>query len=146
MYEGWNEVKLPRRRLLTAVAGCALLALPACAAQASPLEGTSWKLDLPEEQTNAGLIPVEVTLTFVTEDSVEGRYGPQKYAGSYAVDGERITFEALCWTTMACMAAGGTMNAEQEYLFALEDAQTFSLDGDTLTISYGDRALTFHRK
>lgn len=132
---------------MATLAGCALLALSACAAdQASPLEGTSWKLDLPEEQANAGLIPIEVTLTFITGDSVEGSYGPQKYAGGYVVDGESIAFEALCWTTMACMAAGGTMNAEQEYLFALEAAESYSVDGGTLTIHAGDQDLTYKRR
>ena len=131
---------------MASLAVCALLALPACAAaQASQLEGTSWKLELPEEQANAGLIPVEVTLVFATEDSIEGSYGLQKYAGGYAVDGDSISFETLCWTTMACMAAGGTLDAEQQYLFALEDAQSFSLAGDTLTIHAGDKDLTYRK-
>ena len=140
------KVKHQRGRLTVALAACSLLVLAACAAAPrSPLEGTSWQLELPEVQANAGLIPIEVTLTFISEDSIEGSYGPQKYAGSYAVDGESITFETLYWTTMACMASGGTLNAEQEYLFTLEDAQSYSLEGDTLTIHAGDLDLTYTR-
>lgn len=117
------------------------------AAQATQLEGTSWVLELPDGQATSGLLPVEVTLIFVSSESIEGTYGLQKYAGGYAVDGDTIAFQTLCWTTMACMAAGGTLNAEQEYLFALEAAVRYTIDRDTLTLyATDDRVLTFARR
>ncbi len=132
--------------LVTVLMAGAPAALAGCATTSgAELEGTSWVLQLPEEQAGAGLIPVEVTLTFSTKDSIAGSYGLQKYAGSYRVDGDSLYFGDLCWTTMSCMAAGGTMNAEQEYLFALGDAQRYRAEGDTLVIHYGDQELTFHR-
>ena len=104
-------------------------------------------LELPDAQATSGLLPVEVTLTFVSDESIEGTYGLNKYAGGYAVDGDVISFQTLCWTTMACMAAGGTLDAEQEYLFALEAAERFTIDRDTLTVyATDDRVLTFARR
>ncbi|MBN1153227.1 MAG: META domain-containing protein [Dehalococcoidia bacterium] len=136
-----------KRSAVVASASILLALVASCGPVESPgLEGTAWVLDLPEEQANAGLIPVEVTLTFTSDDSIEGAYGPQKYAGSYRVDGDTISFDELCWTTMSCMAAGGTLNLEQEYLFALEDAASFSMESDSLTLHMaGGRTLTYTR-
>jgi len=137
-----------RAMLLVPVAAVAVLGLlPACTpADAADLTGTTWVLDLSEEQQGTALVPVEVTLEFISDDSVQGVYGFNKYAGNYEVDGDAISFQTLCWTTMACMAAGGTLDQEQAYIFTLEAAQTYSIQGDALTIRATEgRTLTFRR-
>jgi hypothetical protein len=112
--------------LLTVLNGCA-------ATEDSTLEGTSWVLEVPADQTGDGLLPVEVTLTFVSGDAVEGTHGPQKYAGGYAVEGDRISLDTLCFNP-GLHGAGGTLNAEQDYLFDLEWAPAYGVDGDRLTL------------
>ncbi|MCK9357390.1 MAG: META domain-containing protein, partial [Dehalococcoidia bacterium] len=134
------------RRFIAALLSCAFLALPACAPEGADLAEAIWVLDLPEKWSDppSTLMPTEVTLQFLPrEGAVQGTFGLQKYAGGYAVEGDAISFSTLCFTTLACMAAGGTLNREQEYLFALEDAQSYRVDGDTLTIDCGDQVLTF---
>jgi len=135
-------------RLLFLTATLAVVGvLPACTyASAADLTGTTWVLELSEELQGSALVPVEVTLEFVSGDSVQGVYGFNKYAGSYAVDGERISFDDVCWTTMACMAAAGTLDREQAYVFALEKAGSYVIDGDRLTIDCGDKVLVFKRR
>lgn len=137
------------RRFIAALLGFAFLVLPACAPDEADLADATWVLDLPEKWSDppSTLVPTEVTLQFFPrEGAAQGTFGLQKYAGGYAVEGDAISFSTLCFTTMACMAAGGTMNREQEYLFALQDAQSYRVDGDTLTIDYGDESLTFHKQ
>jgi len=138
------------RRLVLAAIALVLLALPACAAPAGAgLGHATWVLDLPEEwgDTPESLTPTEVTLEFQPgEGTVTGTFAFQKYTGAYSVDGDSIRFEKLAWTTLCCMAAAGTLNREQAYLFALEDAQSYRIDGDTLTIDYGDQSLTFRKR
>jgi heat shock protein HslJ len=137
-----------RRRFIAALLSLTFLALPACAPDGADLGGATWVLDLPEKWSDppSTLVPTEVTLEFLpSEGAIQGTFGLQKYAGSYAVEGDAISLSTLCFTTLACMAAGGTLNREQEYLFALEDAQSYRIDGDTLTIDCGDQVLTFRR-
>jgi len=138
-----------RRRFITVLLSLTFLALPACATDGADLADATWVLDLPEEwgETPAGLTPTEVTLEFLPhEGNIQGTFAFQKYIGSYTVDGNVISFDKLGWTTFCCMSAAGSLTREQEYLFALGDAQSYTVDGDTLTIHCGDRTLTFHRK
>ncbi len=140
-----------RNPLLTMVlASTMLVLLPACAtASASELAGTTWVLNVDNEPAeSAALINTgTATITFGPGvGEVTGKYGINKYAGGYEIDGDDISFSDLRWTTMACMAAGGTMNLEQAYMFALEKSQTYSVDGDTLTINCGDTILEFTRQ
>jgi heat shock protein HslJ len=135
-------------RIIVVTLSLAMLTLaPACAtAEASTLEGTSWVLELPDAPADASLVPVEVTLSFVSHNAIEGTYGLQKYAGGYAVEDDGITFNTLCFTTLACMAAGGTLNAEQEYLFDLEAATSYAVEGERLTIFAGESTLVYTRR
>ena len=135
--------------LLPVTVLASLLLLPACAPEGADLADATWVLDLPEEwgDTPEGLIPTEVTLLFEPGDgSITGTFAVQKYTGTYTVDGNAIVFDKLGWTTFCCMSAAGSLTREQEYLFALGDAQSYRVDGDTLTIHYNDRALTFQRR
>jgi len=139
-----------RKRRLTAAAALLLLVLPACAAEAgAALGGATWVLDLPEEwgDTPDALTPTEVTLEFLPGDgTIAGTFAYQKYIGIYTVDGSAISFDKLAWTTLCCMAAAGTLSREQAYLFALEDAQSYAVEGDTLSIDCGEQVLVFGKK
>jgi len=134
-------------RLILVIAASAVLAvLPACtAADGANLADTSWVLRQPGEQSATGLVPIEVTIEFASDGTVQGVHGFNKYAGNYEVDGNAISFNTLCWTTMSCMAAGDTLGDEQAYLFALEDARSYTVEGDTLTIDAWDTVLEYTR-
>ena len=139
-----------RRLLIAALAIGALVSLPACAtASASELAGTTWVLNVDDEPAESVSLFDQgaVTITFGPgAGEVTGTYGYNKYAGSYAADSDYISFSDVCWTTMACMAAAGTLDREQAYVFALEKAQSYAIDGDTMTIDAGDKVLEFTRQ
>ena len=62
--------------------------------------------------------------------------------GSYAVDGENISFGDIVTTKMACL--GPAMQVENAVLQVLStDGLTFSIDASVLTISAGDVGLQF---
>jgi heat shock protein HslJ len=140
-------MKMPSRLILMSAAFAVLVSLPACSAtDGTDLIGTSWVLQQSGEQETAGLVPVEVTIEFLSDEAIRGVYGFNKYAGNYEVEGNAISFNTLCWTTMSCMAAGDTLGNEQAYLFALEDARSYAIRDDTLTINAGDTMLAFTRR
>ena len=125
------------------------LALPACAPQGADLAGAIWLLDMPEEWgvTPEGLSPTEVTLEFLPGDrTVRGAFAYQEYSGDYAADGAAISFSRLGWATYCCPTTGGAVPREQAYLFALSDAQSYTIDVDTLTIDCGELVLEFTRR
>ena len=129
------------------ILGLILLSLPACATEGTqPLAGTTWVL-VQEEQSESSLLgDAEITLEFYPgEGVVRGSYGYNKYEGGYEVDGESLTISSdLCFTTMACQAEGG-MDAEQQHLFTLMEAESYVIKRDTLTINAGDKVLEFVR-
>ena len=142
-------MNLPRVALAAALVGCVLLLLPACATEGADLGGAAWVLDLPEEwgKTPEGITPTEVTLEFLPkEGTVRGAFALQQYTGEYAVDGDALSFSRLGWTTYCCPTTGGTIPREQAYMFALGDARSYAVDGDTLTINCGEQVLEFTRR
>ena len=138
-----------RKKRLTAVPAALLLVLSACAPQGADIAGATWLLELPEAwgPTPDGLAPTEVTLEFIPRDgAVRGTFALQEYSGSYAVDGDAISFSRLGWATYACMASAGTVPREQAYMLALGDARSYAIEGDTLTIDCGEIVLEFTRR
>ena len=104
-------------------------------------------LDDAPEDANSLLGPTEIRIKFssASEGMVTGSYALNKYAGNYEVDGDSLTISSdLCWTTMACQAEGG-MDEEQQYLFTLMEAQSYIVDGDTLTITAGNERLVYEK-
>ena len=144
MPRGSRQVSTVRLLLVAALAGAGLLALPGCAAGDSALANTTWVL-VQEEQSESSLLEsTEITLEFFPgEGAIRGSYGYNKYAGNYEVDGNSLTISSdLCWTTMACQAEGG-MDEEQAYIFTLMKAESYVVEGDTLTSTAGDEKLVF---
>ena len=136
--------------LIAALSISTLAALPACAtASASELAGTTWVLNIDEEQSQDSSVfdTSTATITFGPGvGAVTGTFGFNKYAGTYAADGDAISFTDVCWTTMACMAAAGSLDREQAYVFTLEKAERYEINGDTMTIHAGDEVLEFTKQ
>ena len=101
------------------------------------LPGTSWKVMNYNngKQAVVGLIAdSKVTLNFSAEGQVNGNSGCNTYSGGYEASGAALKVGPLASTMMACDKPAGVMEQEQQYLAALQNAATFEIAGDTLTI------------
>jgi heat shock protein HslJ len=96
------------------------------------LEGTNWALT---EMNGEALIPnTQITLSF-NENALGGNAGCNSYGGDYvAGPGGALQVEGVFRTLMACLEPDGVMEQEDEYLSALERANTYVIDNDTLVI------------
>ena len=108
------------------------------------LAGSQWGLVSLDAETPA--IPGSgVTLEFSDDDRVSGSAGCNRFGGSYEFDENTIGFSQLFSTMMMCME-DGIMEQEAAYLAALEAASSFAIEGNRLTITYGDgQQLVFTR-
>jgi heat shock protein HslJ len=125
---------------LIALAIVGALALAGCGTEpAVPLETTFWV---------CAQISADGELTDVLGDSfidlylqngqATGSSGCNRYNGAYAVDGDSITIGPLMSTLIACEEP--LMEQEQAFLAALEAAEAYSIEGETLTLSGADGA------
>ncbi len=119
---------------------------PAPAAQASPqaaaspeiapseLWGTSWVLE--DLAGTPSLEGVQPTLDFPEPGKVSGMGSCNRFFGAVEVSSETIVFKAMGSTRMACGAEIGKQEAA--YLKALQDAQSFEMQGNTLLLHAKD--------
>lgn len=105
------------------------------------LEGRTWSVS---ELTSDGntVAPLEGTeLTALFEDgTVSGAAGCNTYFASYTTDGDTIEIGPAGSTLIFCEEPAGAMDQEQAYLALLQSADSFEVDGDTLTLSSGGSA------
>jgi heat shock protein HslJ len=91
------------------------------------------------------IVGTDLTAAF-TADAVSGNGGCNSFNGGVKVDGTKITIGPLASTMKAC--ADPAVDAqEQQYLHALELAETFEVAGDRLSLfrDDGGYAVTFER-
>jgi len=79
------------------------------------------------------------TLTF-EDGTASGNASCNQYFGPYQIDGSSISFGPLASTQMFC-GEPGVMDQEAAYLAALTAVDTWSMDGEILTLSSGDDPL-----
>jgi len=140
-----TDMKPGRLILISFLAVSGIAALPACAPD-EPLAGTSWKMELEGEEAYSELAAATgVTIQFLDDGTFTGTYTYSKFAGEYQVVGHSLTFLSPCYTSMACQAAEG-IDAQSQFLFALEAVERFSIDGDSLTMYGGDIEMAFQRQ
>lgn len=109
---------------------------------ASNLENTWILINYgPEAEPITPLPNAQVTATFA-DGMVQGNASCNSYSAPYTLNGSMITIEQVVRTEMACIG-DGIMQQEDAYLQALHEAQSFSIDGDTLTITYDGGILRF---
>ena len=109
--------------------------LGACAAPApspapEPLWGSEWRL-----QSIAGQVALPqpaATLVFPQPGQAVGHGSCNRFSGAVEIDRDRLTFGPLMSTKMACI--GGASEQESRYLGALQKAQRYEVQGDTLLI------------
>lgn len=101
--------------------------------QAPSLEGTAWVLE--------GAMPEAPINIQFGGGQVNGSSGCNTYSGSYSTEANNISIGPLISTLMACDEP--VMQQEQGYLGALQSAQTFQIEGDTLRINHAGGTLTY---
>jgi len=122
----------------------ALVMLVACGTTSSdPLNGTTWEL-----YSIGSYSPISGSRTTIhfEDGQVSGLGGCNQYGGEYQINGNKLTFDKLYMTEMACMSPEGIMEQEQRFLKALGDASSFEIMNGQLQISLsGSENLTFVR-
>ena len=125
------------RRILIALA---LAGACACERQSAPvappvkLWNTAWRL---EDLGGLGVIrDAEATLEFPEEGKAAGRGTCNRFFATAAVTGDAIRFSEIGSTRMAC--AEPLASQEANYLKALESADSFVIEGNSLAIHSRD--------
>ena len=122
----------------------ALVMLVACGTTSSnPLDGTTWEL-----YSIGSYSPISGSKTTIhfEDGQVSGLGGCNQYGGEYQINGNKLSFDKLYMTEMACMSPEGIMDQEQRFLKALGDARSFEIMNGQLQISLSTgEVLTFVR-
>jgi heat shock protein HslJ len=104
------------------------------------LADTSWTLT---DLGGTALAPdAPATLRF-TATEVAGTSGCNTFGGTYMTGGDAISFGALAANAIGC--PGPVMTQEQAYFAALDAAQVYAVEGDTLTLRGPSRSISFAR-
>lgn len=121
-------------------AAALLLAMTACGGsqkKALPLESTTWKL-AKMETIPAKAIDAEAdffTLQFNAADTlVSGRTNCNRFFGKYELKGQKLEFENMGMTRMACPE----MEYEDVFVKMLDEVDRFEIDGSALKL-YDDK-------
>ena len=119
----------------------AILVLAACAGGLSASVEGQWKLvsfGLSSAQVPAAP-DVETSIEFNSDGNMTGNVGCNGFGGEYSIKGDQIEFGPVMSTMMYCEEI-----AEQESgtLAVFQETASFVLDGDTLTITSADGAMS----
>jgi len=135
-----------KKHLLTLLVIC--LVISACTAKnAGSSAGliVSWKLTSygSAASPTPAVDGAGAELTFNREGTVTGTSGCNGLGGNYKVEGDRITFDQIVSTLMACddprMAQEGAVHQ------VLTDTASFKIEGSTLTLTNNDNVLVLTR-
>jgi heat shock protein HslJ len=75
-----------------------------------------------------------ITMNFAADGTVSGNAGCNTFTGTYETSGTTLTVGPLASTRMACAEPAGVMEQETQFLTALQNAATYELSNNTLTI------------
>jgi heat shock protein HslJ len=81
----------------------------------------------------------QLTAQFGPDQRVVGSAGCNRFTGTFALDGESVSFGPLATTRMACPEP--IMDQERAFLAALEATTQFTQTGDRLTLRNADGAI-----
>lgn len=132
--------------LLIVLAAALILAFTGCSGStANKLEDVKWVLESYGDRDNPKNVidETEVTATFNSEDDrVTGSAGCNQYFGGYEIK-DGLSVGMLANTEMWCGEPEGRMDQETEYLKILQTAESYTVEGSTLTIDCGDNVLIY---
>ena len=105
------------------------------------LTDTAWRLtDLNGTEPIPG---TRLTIEFEA-GQISGKAGCNQYGGSYSIKGEKIEFDSVYNTEMACQTPEGVMEQEQIYLSTLRNAvRVFQRDENLILFDNAGRVLIF---
>ena len=132
--------------LLIVLTAALILAFTGCSGSSTnKLEDTKWVLDSYGDRDNLQNVigDTEITATFNSEDNqVTGSAGCNSYFGDYEID-DGLSVGMLGNTEMWCGEPEGRMDQETAYLKILQAAESYEVEGATLTIDCGDDVLIY---
>jgi heat shock protein HslJ len=123
---------------LVLISGCGFLAAK------DPLSGTKWQL---RNLGDAEPIPGSVVTIEFADQRMSGSAGCNSYGAGYEIDGDRLVFDAIAMTEMAC-ADDTVMQQESKFTQLLGQVMTYKLFKDELALSDkgGNVLMTFGPK
>jgi heat shock protein HslJ len=101
------------------------------------LPGTAWDVvnyNNGKQAVVSLIAGTKISLNIGKDGRLNGNAGCNTYNGAYEASGKALTVGPLVSTQMACIAPEGIAEQEQQYLTALQNAATYEIAGDTLTI------------
>jgi heat shock protein HslJ len=101
------------------------------------LTGKVWILS--ELAGNTTLKGTEITAQFTNDSKISGSAGCNQYLGTYNASGNKITFSSPMATTMM-MCEEAVMHQETTYLTTLGKVNSFTVNGDQLTLLGADKS------
>ena len=127
------------------------IGLTACEGEIAAIENTTWVLSrygTQEVNLQAVIEGTEITATFNSKDNqVTGSAGCNTYFGDYQINKKELSISMLAWTEMACLEPEGVMEQEQQYLSALQSAESYTIEESELIIVCSDGwVLVFHAR
>jgi heat shock protein HslJ len=118
------------------------LAITACSArnESASLVGP-WKLTSygPAASPQPAVSNAEAGLTFNQDGTVSGNSGCNGFGGNYKVEDDKITFDQITSTLMACDEA--RMAQENAVHQVLTDTATYKIEGSNLSLTNNDMVL-----
>jgi heat shock protein HslJ len=105
----------------------------------------AWKLTSygTVDTLSSALADVEANLTFNEDGTVTGTSGCNEFGGNYTVEGDQITFSEIVSTLMLCDEP--LMGQEEAIHQVLTDTATYTIEGNTLTLTNNDMVLVLTR-
>ena len=109
-----------------------------------PLAGITWGLTTIIDGDVASSVPAGVspTILFMDNGTFQFNDGCNAGGGEYTVDGDKLHFTQVVSTMMACPGDRGSVSGSVSSVLN-GDPIDFSIDGTTLTLKFGDRALEY---
>jgi heat shock protein HslJ len=111
----------------------------------APLQGTGWQLDGIQDGDAVSSVPTGTrvpTLEIAEDGTVTVDTGCNRGRSTATVDGSTITFGPVLTTKMACAEESGR-RTEAAVLAVLDGAVAWSVTEQSLTLTRGDRGLTY---
>ncbi len=107
------------------------------AAEQASLPGSAWSL-LTHNNGNGGMVSTiigtEITAVFGEDGTLSGSAGCNNYTAGYEIDGDAVTIGPAASTRKLCAEPEGIMDQETQYLAAIQNAATYSIEGERLDI------------
>lgn len=103
----------------------------------NPLAGTRWNvvnLNNGQDAVVGTIAGTTLTLEFDMTGRVSGNAGCNTYSANYRAGSSSLSIDPPTVTKLLCETPDGVMQQEQQYLTALQNAATFDINGNTLTI------------